>query len=244
MNTTTKPAHRTKPPSAKQKKNAPPIVIINFKTYPLATGEQAVRLARLCQRVARNYFVDLRLAVQATDIAKVAREVTLPIYAQHVDPFKQGSHTGWITPESVKAAGARGTLLNHSEHRLGIDVLEETIHRAKEAGLFVVACANSPDVAAAIDALNPDCIALEPPELIGGEVSVSQAKPEIITEAVHKVINHTNCEQLLVGAGVKSAEDVTTALSLGAQGVLIASHIANNPDPGRVLEELLEPYKK
>lgn len=216
-----------------------PIIVVNFKSYASATGEQALRLARVVERAARALKADIRICVGACDLRRIAREVRIPVYAQHIDADEPGAHTGAITAEAIKAAGAAGTLLNHSERRLGLDVLERSIERAHANKLTTIACASTPDIGAAIDALNPHFIAIEPPELIGGEVSVSSAKPDVISRAVRKIINDVNCESVLVGAGVKEHADLIKALELGAHGVLLASHITNADDPGAALHRLL-----
>jgi triosephosphate isomerase len=105
-------------------------------------------------------------------------------------------------------------------------------------GLFTVVCAESLDRARAILGFaaisQPDLIALEPPELIGGDISVSTAQPELISAAVEVV----GAGRLLVGAGVKNGMDVAIALRLGASGVLLASGVTKAADPKKVLEDL------
>ncbi len=211
-----------------------PVIIVNFKTYAQATGERAERLAKLCEQAAKRHDADIRVAVQAADIYRVSSKVTIPVYAEHVDPIDPGQNTGFILPEDVKAEGAVGTLLNHSEHRLPGKQLEEAVRQAKEAGLKVVLCARTAEEGAALANLAPEFVAVEPPELIGGTVSVSAADPGLIKDAV-KLIK----APLLVGAGVHAAEDVRIALLLGAKGVLLASGVAKAKDPYEALEELL-----
>ena len=45
-----------------------PVVIINMKTYPQATGEKAVLLAQPCERVSNQYDVPIVIAPQIPDI--------------------------------------------------------------------------------------------------------------------------------------------------------------------------------
>lgn len=210
------------------------VVVVNFKTYAQATGERAERLAKLCAKVAKERGVDIRVAVQAADIYRVTRAVKIPVYAEHVDPIEPGQHTGFISPADVKAEGAVGTLLNHSEHRLAPKRLADAVAKARSAGLKIIICAATPSEGAKLAAFQPEFIAVEPPELIGGTVSVSTAKPGVITAAVVQID-----APLLVGAGVHTAEDVRIALALGARGVLLASGVAKARDPHRALEELL-----
>ncbi len=211
-----------------------PVIVVNFKTYPQATGEQAERLARICEQVAERRGADIRVAVQTADIYRVSKAVSLPVYAEHVDPIDPGRNTGFLLPEDAKAEGAVGTLLNHSEHRLAPDVLAAAAREARDAGLKVIVCAATPEEGAGYAALEPEFVAVEPPELIAGEVSVAEAEPGIIRKAVELVT-----APLLVGAGIHTAEDVRVALELGARGVLLASGVTKAEDPEKALDALL-----
>ncbi len=211
-----------------------PTLIVNFKTYSEATGESALKLAKVCDRVSKVEDADIRIAVQSCDLRMIASEVDIPVYAQHVDAIEPGSHTGWVLAEAVEQAGADGTLLNHSEHTLGMDRLEETIDRVKSLGLDVVVCAKDADVGKSVSKFDPDFVAVEPPELIGGDVSVSSAKPELIERAADKVDG-----RLLVGAGVKDGDDVKKSLELGAVGILVASGVCKAGDVEEAVKGLV-----
>lgn len=215
-----------------------PLILVNFKLYERATGEAAIELAKIHQKVVDETGVSLAIAVNALDLAAVCKEVSLPVFVQHIDPVSYGNYTGHILPELVKEAGAYGTLLNHAECQLSDDVLEQSIKKAREMNLFTVVCANTVEKASRILTFNPDLIAVEPPELIGGDVSVSKAEPKIIEDAV-KVIGEN---RVLVGAGVKNAEDIKIALSLGASGVLLASGVTKADDPYAVLLDLVSGF--
>lgn len=215
------------------------MIITNFKTYESATGQKAVELAKIHEIVAQERGVEIMIAVQAVDLWRVCQEVKIPVLAQHLDPVEYGSATGHNLPEALKQAGAWGTLLNHSEHRLEREVLKKSVERAKEVGLKVIVCAKDPEEGASFLEFEPDFIAVEPPELIGGEISVSTARPEIIEHAA-KLIGQN---RLLVGAGVKNGEDVEIALKLGVKGVLLASGVTKAEDPTKVLEDLASGFK-
>jgi triosephosphate isomerase len=210
------------------------MIITNFKTYQSASAENAVQLAKIHQMVAEELDADIRVAVQAVDLFRVAEAVNIPVLAQHIDPVGFGSHTGHIMPEAVKSAGAEGTILNHSERRLDKETLKQAIKRAKEVGLITVVCAETPEEGASFLDFEPDYIAVEPPELIGGDISVSSAKPEIIENAAKLI----GSDKLLVGAGVKTGEDVRTCIKLGAKGVLLASGVTKAKYPKAVLMDL------
>ena len=214
-----------------------PVVVVNFKTYAKGTGKNAVKLAVICDEVARATGKNIIVAVQEADMYRVAQAVDIPVFSQDIEPITPGAHTGHTLPEAIKESGAVGTLLNHSEYRFPIEQLKSAIQRAKEIGLATIVCATTPDEAVVIAKLGPDIIAIEPPELIGGETSVSTAQPEIIADTI-KQVHEINKIPVLCGAGVKDKKDVEIALKLGAVGVLVASHVVKAEDPKNILTEL------
>ncbi len=210
------------------------MIIVNFKTYESAVGENAVSLAKIHEAVATETGANIGVAVGALDLERVIAAVKIPVFAQHVDAADFGSSTGGIVPESVRKMGAVGTLLNHSEKRLG-ESLSAAVEAAKRAGLKIIICAEDDDEAEKIVAeYKPDFVAVEPPELIGGDISVTTANPEVIENSLKKVGD----TPLLVGAGVKNGVDVATAIKLGAQGVLLASGVTKAENPAEILRDL------
>jgi len=211
-----------------------PLIIVNFKTYEQAIGKNALKLAKICEKVAKEGY-EIAVAVQAADIFRISQEVSIPVLAQHIDNVGYGQFTGHILPEAVKEAGAVGTLLNHSEHRLSLDIIREIINKNK--GLEIVCCAPTSEISMEIAKFKPGFVAVEPPALIGGDISVSTAQPELITNTVNKVKEFN--VPVLVGAGVKTREDVKIGLELGAKGILLASGVTKAKDPEKVLRELV-----
>jgi triosephosphate isomerase (TIM) len=220
-----------------------PLIIINFKTYQEATGENALKLAQICEKVAKDTNTNIIIAPQTADIHMISQKVSIPVFSQHVDPINSGANTGSISIESVKAAGAKGTLVNHSEKRLRIDEIEKIVSFARKIGLTTVVCANDPTTGKALNSLTPNFVAVEPPELIGGDISVSTSKPEIITESVFKICDGKKCNQVIVGAGIKNGQDVKKAIELGAVGVLVASGVVLSKNPEKALLELISGTK-
>jgi len=220
-----------------------PTIIVNFKTYSEAAGKKAVKLAEEAEKVSKETSVNIVVAPQFADIATVAEAVDIPIFAQHIDPITPGGHTGYVLAESVKEAGAAGTLINHSERQLKLSDIDTAIKLAREKGLFSCVCANNPSVSAAVAALKPDVVSVEPPELIGTGIAVSKAQPAVVTDTV-KLVREVNAEvTILCGAGISRGEDVTVALKLGTQGVLVASGIVKAKDPYKILREFAEATK-
>lgn len=108
-----------------------PILLINFKTYLEATGKKAVELARKMEMVGQETGVRVGVAPQFCDIEQVAAHVKIPVFAQHLDPITPGAFTGHVLAESVSAAGATGTLINHSEKNLKLPEIEKSVERGK-----------------------------------------------------------------------------------------------------------------
>ena len=220
-----------------------PIVLVNFKTYAEATGKNALKLAEVCQKVGSETGVCVGVAPQPVDLAQVVTKEEIPVFAQHVDPVAYGSFTGHVLPESIRDAGAVGTLINHSERRLKLADIDACISRARETGLVSVVCSNNASVSTAASALKPDMIAVEPPELIGTGIPVSKAKPEVVSGTVELVRRVNRDVVILCGAGITQGEDVAAAMKLGAEGVLVASGIVKAKDPYKVLMDFADSMK-
>lgn len=217
------------------------MLLINFKTYPQAIGPNALKLTHELLGVARRFpHVKVGFAPPALDLAEVAEHTQAQIWAQHVDLAGVGQFTGFLSPKDAKAAGAWGTFLNHSEHPLDNETTRKTASWAKDSGLKVLIFARDPLHVAQFSKLAPDFIAYEPPELIGGRISVTTAKPQIIEAAV-KESSHI---PLLVGAGVHEGKDVEVAVRLGAKGVVVSSAIVTARNPRGVLEEMLKAFPR
>ncbi len=216
------------------------LILVNFKTYKQATGERAVELAKICEKVAKEEDVEIFVAVQNADIFHVSQEVSIPVFAEHVDPVTYGAHTGKDLPESLVENGASGVIINHSEDQLELRYIENDIKRVRSVGLLSVVCAPTAESCEAIAAFAPDYIAVEPPELIGGDASVSKSRPELISDTVKRVHAVDSSIPVLCGAGIKDHEDVRIALKLGSEGVLVASGITKAEDPEAALKELIK----
>ncbi len=217
-----------------------PIIVINFKTYIEATGKRAVELAKSAEVVARDRGISIAVAPQFTDLKSVCELTGLPVFSQHIDPVRPGAYTGHVLAEAVRSSGAVGTLLNHSERRIKISEIEESVELAHGSDLIALVCANTAAVSAGVAALNPDMIAVEPPELIGSGVAVSKSRPELITTTVSKIRGVDSKVRILCGAGVSTPEDVSKALELGTEGVLVASSVVKSKNPGKLLDQMAQ----
>ena len=217
-----------------------PIIIVNLKTYEQGYGADGFELCKIMEEISLEHNVNLAAAVSAIDLIDYSDNLKIPIFAQHVDGVTYGSNTGSILPEAVKYSGAVGTLVNHAECQMSWEEIEKTINRCKELGLSTVLCTADLESSEKGSHLNPDMIAVEPPELIGGDISVSTAKPEIISDTV-EIVKEINPDiSVLCGAGVKNQEDVSKAITLGSEGILLASGVVKSSEPRKVLLDLIK----
>lgn len=208
-----------------------PLIVVNFKTYLEGAGLNALSLAKIIEEVSNETGITIVPVVQLVDLKMVSDAVSVPVFVQHVDGVGPGSNTGKVLAEAVKEAGAAGTLLNHSENRISVDEIKASLDACERTGLFTILCAENSQEGVELNELGPSYVAIEPPELIGGDVSVTSANPGLISESVEKIGNG----KVLVGAGVKTGEDVRVAKELGSVGVLVASGVCKSDDPKSVL---------
>ncbi len=216
-----------------------PVIVLNEKAYAESMGEKGFELAEMCEEVAVEKGVNIAICPQQVELALIASMVNIPCFAQHVDAVEPGSHTGFITLESVKEAGAKGSLVNHSEHRLKIAEIDFIIRKAVSLNLLTIVCTNNIAVSKAVAELKPYAIAVEPPELIGTGRAVSKVDPGIVENTVKEVKQVDEGSIVLCGAGVTNGEDVRAAIELGADGVLLASGVVKAEDPRAALLDLV-----
>lgn len=216
-----------------------PVIVLNEKAYTESVGEKGFELAEICEEVAVETGVNIAICPQQVELAMIASVVNIPCFAQHVDAVEPGSHTGFITLESVKEAGAAGSLVNHSEHRLKIAEIDFIIKKAASLDLLMIVCTNNIAVSKAVAELKPYAIAIEPPELIGTGQAVSKVDPGIVENTVKEVKQVDKESIVLCGAGVTNGEDVRAAIELGADGVLLASGVVKANDPRAALLDLV-----
>jgi triosephosphate isomerase (TIM) len=216
-----------------------PFILVNVKTFREGMGNRAHMIANAAQLVAHESGVTIGIAPSYIDLHPISHHFAVPVYAQHVDGYEPGAHTGHITAEAIKMAGAAGSLVNHSERRLTLADIEASVRALQAQKLVAVVCSNNEATSAAAAALAPEYVAIEPPELIGSGVSVSKANPEIIRKSVAAVQAVNAKVKVLTGAGIQSGDCVKIAVDLGTDGVLLASSVVKAKEPADVLRDLV-----
>ena len=212
------------------------MIVLNLKTY-----EASIKNALLFTDIASEVVAETGLRIIVCPPAPYLRDAAerfSGVFAQHVDAAEPGAFTGSIPAALLKEMKVKGSLVNHSEKRVGMADIKPTIDALHANNLESLVCAATTKEAVEIAHYTPSFIAVEPPELIGSGVSVSTSKPEIVLNSVKAVREVNHRITVLCGAGVSSKEDVVKALELGAQGVLLASAFVNSKDPKAFLKDL------
>lgn len=219
-----------------------PVLMINFKAYRESIGRKGLELAKIAEKVSKEYNVCIVVIPQHLDLRLISENVEIPVFAQSVDPVEPGAYTGHITLEALKDCGIDGVLVNHSEKRLKFDEISWIIKEARKLNLQVIACAPDAETSTGIAILKPDAVAVEPPELIGTGRAVSREKPEELIKTVQLVKKHVPDVHVICGAGIESKEDVIKAIELGTEGVLVASAIVKAKNWYEKIKELVEGF--
>jgi triosephosphate isomerase (TIM) len=201
------------------------LFVINFKNYLEISADKTITLALAAQKAAKNLNLEIVIAPPQPSIAIVMQNVDIPVFCQHVDDADIGQSTGFFIPELARSYGASGSIINHSEHRLSYVTISNLVQRLKQLDMTSVVCAQTPNEVAELAKLNPDFIAIEPPELIGSGKAVSRESPKIIKDSIKSSTQNSKYTKLICGAGIVDQSDVTAALQLGVEGILVASGI-------------------
>ena len=220
----------------------PPFFEVGPKAY--AFGEAVVDLARHADELSRTYGVQIVLTPQYTDIPLVAAAVErVLVFAQHMDPLVPGRGVGSVLPEALRAAGARGVLLNHVERRLSRTDLARAMRRADEVGLATMVCADDLKDALQIAELGPNVIIVEAPDLIGAGGGRNGGGSPI--DQINQAIWDVNPEiRILHAAGIGSAQDVYDVIAAGAQGTGSSSAIFTAADPLAMLGDMVRAVRE
>lgn len=212
-----------------------PFIVLNLKAYEESTGKKAIELCKIAKEVSKETGVRIIACPQSVNLRECAK-TGCEIFSQTADGFEAGAHTGSLLPSSIRDAGAKGIMINHAERKLNKGDIESIVKIARSLSLQTLICSANPKETEMAAKIKPDYIAVEPPELIGTGISVSTAKPEIVSGTVKQVKAIANIP-VLCGAGISTGKDVKKAIELGACGVLLASAYVKAKEPKKLLKE-------
>jgi len=200
------------------------MLIINFKTYK--QGKKVLDLIKKIEKYDKKAIVCL----QPTGL-HLASKTKLKVFSQHVDAGEGKKSTGFITPSAIKSKGAKGSLLNHSEHPVSLEVIKKTIKATNKLKLKLIICTSSIKQTKQIKKLKPYAIAFEEKELISTGKSITRYNPKKIKDFV-KELSKTKIIPIC-GAGISTKKDYGEAIKLGCRGVLVSSAIAKSANPAK-----------
>lgn len=202
-----------------------PFFEIGPKSY--LYGDDVLDLALAADRAAKKYDVDIIFTTPIVELRRVSEATErIHVFAPHMDTLTPGRGLADILPESLKAAGAEGVMLNHCEKPLTVAQLKASIKRADEVGLATIVCADSISEASAIAHLTPNIIVAEPTELIG----TGKASDKEYVGASTKAVKDVDPDILVLqGAGIKCYDDVYRNIFAGADATGSSSGIVALP---------------
>ncbi len=205
-------------------------------------GDAVLEYAKTADFAAKEFDIDVIFVAPYTEIRRVCENTDrIMVFAPHMDALKPGRGLSEILPEALKAAGAKGVVLNHSECPITLTTLKKTIDRANELDLLTFVCADTVAEAQAVAHLHPDIMNPEPTELIGtGQVSDMRYVKEVIS-AVKAIDPGILVEQ---AAGITTANQVYDFIMAGSEAAGASSGILNSSDPHALLREMVRFVRK
>lgn len=218
-------------------------IIINCKNYLEVAGDKILQLSQIAKDISNSNKVQIMIAPPQNCLFYLSQFIKLPLICQHIDDEKIGATTGFTIPELAKSYGAAGSLINHSEHRIEHTHIQNLVERLRKLNMTSIVCAATSKEVGELARLNPNMIAIEPPELIGTGKAVSKVNPSIITKSVKEAGKHSENIQVICGAGILDKTDVQSAINLGSKGILLASGLIKSGAWQDKLIELCEGFE-
>ncbi|WP_195851545.1 triose-phosphate isomerase [Aerococcus urinae] len=218
-----------------------PFFIFNPKSF--LYGEELLELAKVADQEAEKHpGISVFLTCPYADLVAVAQATDhIIVSAQHLDGIEPGRGMGKVLPESLQAAGARATFLNHAENPMTIAEIVQAIQRADDLDIITIVCADSMKEAQALATLHPDIILCEPTELIGTGQTSDASYIESTNEAIKAIDDNILVMQ---AAGISTANDVSRTIEMGADGTGCTSGITKADNPKQMLKDMIEAAAK
>lgn len=200
-------------------------------------GDDVLAFARAVDESAARHDVDAIFIAPYTEIRRITEQCpNLVVIAQYMDTIRPGRGMGAVLPEALKAAGAQGVVINHSERPMTLPQIRETIERANELDMLTFVCADTVAEAKALAQFNPDILNPEPSELIGS----GEASPMSYVKEVSEEIKAINPEILVEqAAGITTAQQIYDFIMAGSDGAGSASGILQAAEPLVLLDEMV-----
>lgn len=200
-------------------------------------GDAVLEYARIADEVSREFDVDVLFVAPYTDIRRVKESTDrLIVLAPYMDPIRPGRGIADVLPEALKAAGAQGVVLNHSERPVPFDQLKKTLERANELDFLTFVCSDTIENSKKIALLHPDIMNPEPTELIGsGKVSDMC----FVRDAINAIKSIDASILIEQAAGITTPKQVYDFIMNGSDAVGSASGILTSDKPYELLKEMV-----
>ena len=213
-----------------------PYFEIGTKNY--IYGDTVLEYALAADKAAEKYDIDVLFICPAVEIRRVCENTKrLIVLAPYMDTLRPGRGMADVLPEGLKAAGAKGVVINHCEKPMSLPQMKATIDRARELDFLVFACADTLDEAKAIAQLHPDIINPEPSEIIGGGNGVS---PMAYVKDSIRVIKEIDPDIMVEqAAGITNGQQVYDFIMAGSEAAGAASGIVKAADPLAMIDEMI-----
>ena len=214
-----------------------PYFEIGTKNY--IYGDTVLEYALAADKAAEKYDIDVLFITPCTEIRRVCENTKhLIVLAPYMDTLRPGRGMADILPEGIKAAGAKGVVVNHCEKPMSVPQIKATIDRARELDMLVFACADTVDEAKALAQLHPDILNPEPSELIGGTGGGVSSMDYVreVTNAIKAIDPNIMVEQ---AAGITNGQQVYDFIMAGSEAAGAASGIMKAADPIAMIDEMI-----
>ena len=212
-----------------------PYFEVGVKNY--IYGDTVLEYALAADKAAEKYDIDVLFIAPAVEIRRICENTKhLIVLAPYMDTLYPGRGMADVLPEGLKAAGAKGVVVNHCEKPMSVPQIKKTIDRAKELDFLVFACADTIAEAKALAQLHPDIINPEPSELIGGTEASDMSYVKMSVEAIKSVYDDILVEQ---AAGITNGQQVYDFIMAGSDAAGAASGIINAKDPIAMIDEMI-----
>lgn len=213
-----------------------PFFEIGVKNYLF--GEDVIKLALAADAAAEEFDVDVLFIAPYTEIRSVAeRTKHLIVIAPYMDLISPGRGIADVLPEAVKAAGAKGVVINHCERPMSLSAVKKTIERANELDMLSFVCADTIIEAQAIALLHPDVINPEPTELIGSGETSSMS---FVLDSIRMIKRINPAILVEQAAGITKGRQVFDFIMTGAEGTGASSGICTAADPCAAAREMIQ----
>lgn len=212
-----------------------PFFEIGVKNY--IYGDEVLDLALTADKAAEKYDIDVLFVAPYTDIRRISENTShLIVLAPYMDLLRPGRGLADVLPEALKAAGARGVVVNHCERPMSLSAIKKTIDRANELDMLSFACADTIAEAKAIAQLHPDIINPEPTELIGTGSTSDMGYVLETVKVIKEIYRDILVEQ---AAGITTSEQVYQFIMAGSDAAGSCSGILNSKDPLALAEDMI-----